>query len=85
VNRPAFDLGLWAVCTAPVLVLFGGALSLDLWHHGWKPAIGRWFVGATVGSLFLGYGMYNSLRRRGWRVSRPRPDQAEDYGDAGEK
>ncbi|HVK12431.1 MAG TPA: hypothetical protein VM597_27005 [Gemmataceae bacterium] len=82
-KHPPFDLGLWAVCTAPWLALFGGALTLDLWHHGWQPAIGRWFVGATAGSLFLGYGVYDSLHKRGYRVSRPRPEQGEDYGDPG--
>jgi hypothetical protein len=35
----------------------------------------------VVAGLFIGWGFYDRFRRAGWRVSRPRPDQAEDYGD----
>jgi hypothetical protein len=81
VKRAPFDLGLWAVCTAIPFAVFGGAVAHEVWHRGWDVDRAAGLVGAVVASLFLGYGVYDGLSRRGWRVSRPRPEQAEDYGD----
>jgi hypothetical protein len=79
--RPAFDLGLWAVCTAVPFAVFGGLVALDAWDFGSNGSIAGRLTGVAALSLFTGWVFYDGGRRVGWRVSRPRPDQAEDYGD----
>jgi len=81
VKRPAFDLGLWALCTAVPSAAFVGAIALGIAYSGWRAEYPFLLVVAALGSLFLGSGTHDALRRSGYRVSRPRPDQAADYED----
>jgi hypothetical protein len=74
VNRPPFDLGLWAVCTAAAFAIVGYGFGID------GPSALR-LAALAAGGLGVGWGFYTNLRGAGCRVSRPRPDQAEDYGD----
>ena len=84
-NRPAFDLGLRAFCTTPVALFFGGALALEDRHRGWTDDTAGLLASGAVGSLLVGYGLYDGFSRAGWRVSRPRPEQSEDYGEEGDR
>lgn len=76
-GMPRFDLGLWLVCTAAMSIPFAVPATIDLAH-------GRATLGAVAvtyaGSLFLGFVLYHGARHSGYRWSRPRPEQAEDYG-----
>jgi hypothetical protein len=76
-----FDLGLFIVCTLPVFAFFGLALGLEIAQRGWRDDLGVWVAGSAVGSVGIGWGIYDRFRRAGYRWSRPRPDEAEDYGD----
>jgi hypothetical protein len=79
--RPAFDLGLWAVCTAVPFFVAGGAFAFAVWVRGWYPGATLHLIGAGLGSLALGWGVFVALHERGVRLTGPRPDQAEDYGE----
>jgi hypothetical protein len=83
VNRPAIDPGLWALCTAVPLVLFATLPVLEVVRRGLTTPAVLNLGGAVLGSLVAGVVVYDRLSARGWRVSRPKPDQeqAEDYGD----
>jgi hypothetical protein len=74
VKRAPFDLGLWAICTALAFAFVGATLS-D-WRDPWN---GFRLVVLTVAGLCVGCGLYGWLQSKGWRISRPRPEQAEDY------
>ena len=80
-KRPPFDLSLWALCTAVPSAVFVGAIALGVAYHGWRAEYPFLMIVAALGSLFLGSGTHDALRRSGYRVSRPRPEQDEDYGD----
>jgi hypothetical protein len=80
VKRPPFDLGLWAACTALAFAIVGGCMGYEAWGRGWK-ALPLWIGVTAVGGLGVGWGFYTGFKDAGWRVSRRRPEQAEDYGD----
>jgi hypothetical protein len=70
-----FDLGLWAVCTVvSVPVCF---LPAAIGLHDGRASFGK-CIPDLLGGLLAGFVLYLV---RGWRVSRPRPEPAEDYGD----
>jgi hypothetical protein len=56
-------------------------MALNVWDRGWQDGHVEALAFLVVFGPLLGYGLYNSARRAGWRVSRPRRDQAEDYED----
>jgi hypothetical protein len=76
--RPAFDLGLWAACTAVSTVVCFIPAAIDL--HLRRASFGK-CIPDVLGGLLAGLVLYFVLAWRGWRVSRRRPEQAEDYGD----
>jgi hypothetical protein len=73
--KPApFDVGLWAICTAVAFAIVGA--MFEVWRDPWNTFL---LVVLAVAGLFIGCVLYTWLGGKGWRVSRPRPDQAEDY------
>jgi hypothetical protein len=76
VKRPATDLGVFAACTA-VAFAFVGA-TFRVWSDPWD---GFRLVVLAVAGLCVGSGLYIWLHAKGWRVSRPRPEHSEDYGE----
>jgi hypothetical protein len=80
VKRAPFDLALWAIATAIAFAVVGGCLGYEAWGYGWK-ALPVVLAGTMVGGLLVGWGLYTGWRDAGWRISRRRPDQAEDYED----
>jgi hypothetical protein len=83
VPRPAFDLGLFLVCTAAAAGMFAVPWTVELLFPSCRPFDDRLTnaAAAYAASLFLGVMLYGGLRRAG--VRRGRPEQAEDYGDGG--
>jgi hypothetical protein len=80
-SRPRFDLGLFIVCTLPVFAFFGAALALEIGRRGWRDDLGVWVAGSAVGTLGIGCWIYDGCRRAGYRWTRPRPDENDDYAD----
>ncbi|HVK12707.1 MAG TPA: hypothetical protein VM597_28410 [Gemmataceae bacterium] len=55
-------------------------MAYEAWGRGWRDEDLVPIAGLVVLAPLLGFGLYDGLRRAGWRVSRP-PEQGEDYGD----
>ncbi|HVK12626.1 MAG TPA: hypothetical protein VM597_28005 [Gemmataceae bacterium] len=80
-SRPRFDLGLFVVCTLPVFLFFAAVFAAEVWRRGWRDWLGAWVAGSAVGSLGIGFGIYDWLRRAGYQWTRARPEDAEDYDE----
>jgi hypothetical protein len=83
VKRPSFDLGLWSICTAVPFAVSGAIIAYGVWEEGWYDRAANDLVFSGSFSLVLGCVIYNGCQGAGLRISRPRPEQAEDYGDGG--
>jgi hypothetical protein len=77
--RLHFDLGIWLVCTAGLLVLSSIGLLVDP-----RPRPDFWtYVAFAVGACALaGLVVQNGVVKKGYRLMKRRPpDQAEDFED----
>ena len=80
-TRPRFDLGLFVVCTLPIFLFFAVAFAVEVGRRGWRDWLAAWIAGSAIGSLGIGFAIYERLRRAGYQWSRARPEEAEDYED----
>jgi hypothetical protein len=79
-NPPAFDLRLWLICTALASGVF--AVPTATTFINGHASVATLAVSFVV-SLFLGFLLQGCVLGIGFRWTRDRPDQAEDYDDRG--
>jgi hypothetical protein len=55
ITRPAFDLGLWAACTAVASAIISGCLGFGAWAGGLDDVLLLVLRGTAVGGLGVGW------------------------------